>query len=243
MNETRKHDVTQERYLGAEYLLKNPTWDIEDSPWKVLQIINMLQSHGLKPQTIVEVGCGAGAVLAGIREHIPEASLYGFDIAPDAESFWKQHAPADIHFICGDFFRHNTQRYDLLLVLDVIEHLSDPFDFATKLRGYADTFIFHIPLDLSVLSVLREKPLLYVRDKVGHIHYFTRGLALAFLEECGYAIDDWFYTGAAFTVPKRNWRTRLAFLPRLIVNLISKDLGARIMGGETLMVLAHNKEQ
>jgi hypothetical protein len=141
----------------------------------------------------------------------------------------------------GDFFQLNQRRYDVLLLLDVIEHLQDPFVFLDRLRHYADFFIFHIPIDLSAMNVLRERPLLKARRKVGHIHYFTKGLALALLGDCGYKILDWCYTEAAFTTPKYNWKTRLASLPRCVAYRANKDWGVRFLGGETLMVLAQDK--
>jgi hypothetical protein len=79
---------------------------------------------------------------------------------------------------------------------------------------------------------------MYARNKVGHIHYYTKDLALALLDECDYQIVDWFYTGAAFTSPQRTWKTRIASLPRRLVYAINKDAGVRLLGGETLMVLA-----
>lgn len=65
--------------------------------------------------------------------------------------------------------------------------------------------------DLSALSVLREKPLLNQRHNVGHIHYFTRNLALSLLRECGYEVTLWHYSGAAFQSPlsapgRLSWR-------------------------------------
>lgn len=148
---------------------------------------------------------------------------------------------AGIEFTLGDFFEQSRRPYELLLVLDVIEHLANPFDFLSRLGGYAQGYIFHFPLDLSALSVLREKPLFHVRNKVGHLHYYTKGLALALLEECGYEIRDWFYTGAAFSAPQRRWLTRLASLPRRLAYAVGKDFGVRLLGGETLMVLAKHR--
>jgi SAM-dependent methyltransferase len=228
----------ERRYLGGEYAQRNPTWDIEDAPWKADQVLRILARHGIAPRSIAEVGCGAGNVLAEMRRAFPVAELSGFDIAPQAANCWPAHAGAHIRFELGDFFDHGIERYSVLLLLDVVEHLPDPFSFLARLRGRADFFVFHIPLDLSALSVLRERPLLHVRDKVGHIHYYTRGLALALLTECGFEIIDARYTGAAFTSPQRTWRTRLAGVARRLAYALSKDLGVRFLGGETLIVLA-----
>jgi hypothetical protein len=116
--------------------------------------------------------------------------------------------------------------------------VQDPFAFLGRLKGRAAHYVFHFPLDLSAISVLRESPLLYVHDKVGHLHYYTRGLALSVLHDCGYRVIDARYTGAAFTAPQRTVKARLAALPRRLAFALNRDWGARLLGGETLMVLA-----
>jgi hypothetical protein len=240
--ETISRDITAARYLGAEYSRANPSWDIEDSPWKVDQVVRMIQRHHLAPASIAEIGCGAGGILAGLRGHYPDASLYGFDIAPSAAGFWSRYGSARIEFTLGDFFQHSHRHYDVLLLLDVIEHLANPFEFLSRLSSHARHYIFHIPLDLSAVSVLRESPLLHVREKVGHLHYYTKGLALAMLEESGYQVVDSFYTGAGFTAPQRGWLARMVSLPRRVVHAMARDVGVRLFGGETLMVLTRHRE-
>ena len=122
---------------------------------------------------------------------------------------------------------------DVVLVLDVLEHLGNPWEFLARLRGRCTLAVFHIPLDLSAASVLREAPLLRVRDKVGHLHYFTRGLALALLQESGFEVIEARYTGAAFSAPQRGLATRLAGLLRRLTFAALGDAGVRLLGGET----------
>lgn len=232
------HDAIEKRYLNGQYAAHNPTWDIEDSPWKAGQVLRMIQKHGIAAGRIAEIGCGAGAVLQKLSEALPESKLYGFDISQDAAHFWTQYRSTNMEFRAGDFFELNQERYELVLVLDVVEHLANPFEFLARLREHADHFIFHFPLDLSALSVWRETPLLHVRQKVGNIHYYTKNLVLALLMESSYDVVDWFYTGASLSTPQRNWKTRFASLPRRLAYAINKDLGVRLLGGETLMVLA-----
>ena len=231
-------DPVARRYLNGEYAERNPDWDSLDSPWKADRVAESLVCHGINPASIAEIGCGAGGVLAALRPRFPQADMAGFDIAPELISLWPAHEDARIRFTLGDFLSMNQQPFELLLVLDVLEHLGDPFSFLERLKGHGEWVIFHFPLDLSAITVLRESPLLHVREKVGHIHYFTRGLALALLEECGYEVIDARYTGAAFNAPGRTLRTRLAALLRWLVNAVNRDIGVRLLGGETLMVLA-----
>lgn len=227
-----------ESYESGDYLANNPTWDEEDSEWKANQVLKTIERNQLVPKSIVEVGCGAGGILASLYDALPDVEYSGFEIAPDASKFWEKHASKKITFSVVDFLQTQTAHFDVLLLLDVIEHVANPFEFLSALRGRADYYVFHIPLDLSAISVARESPLLRVRQKVGHIHYFTKGLALSLLEECGYQLIDWSYTGASFTAPQTTWKGLLARLPRRLVFGINRDLGVRLLGGDTLMVLA-----
>lgn len=232
------NDWVNERYTGSAYHEANPTWDAEDSPWKADRVHEILETHRIPSATIAEIGCGAGGVLAHLRSLLPDAEMYGFDIAPALVPFWQQHAHKRITFELGDFMAINERRYQVVLLLDLLEHLSNPFEFLTGIRSAGDHFVCHFPLDLSAFSVLREKPLLDVKQRVGHLHFFTKGLALALMAECGYTVLDWAYTGATFTVPRRTWKTRVASAMRRIAYVASKDLGVRLLGGETLIVLA-----
>lgn len=230
-----------ESYESGDYLASNPTWDEEDSDWKADHVLKILDRNRLMPKSVAEVGCGAGGILASLHDVLPRVEYSGFEIAPDASKFWEKHKAKKISFMVGDFLQEKTEHYDTLLLLDVIEHIPDPFAFLSQLLGRADHYIFHIPLDLSAMSVARETPLLLVRQKVGHIHYFTKGLALSLIQESGFEVIDWFYTGAAFNTPQASWKSRLVRLPRRLAYFVDRDWGVRLFGGDTLMILAKAK--
>jgi SAM-dependent methyltransferase len=243
MDEPTPPDPVLARYLGAGYAERNPSWDRDDSAWKAGLVRDALERAGLRPDSIVDVGCGAGGVLAALRPFFPEARLCGFDVAPGAARLWDAHAGTGIRLTLGDFLAETRERYDVVLLLDVLEHLANPFEFLVRLRPRAGHFVLHFPLDLSALSVLRETPLLYAREKVGHLHYYTKSLALVLLEECGYGIVDARFTGAAFTAPPRSWRSRLAGFVRRAAYAVRHDLAARLLGGETLIVVATSRDR
>jgi SAM-dependent methyltransferase len=232
-----------DRYLTDDYVTQNPSWDLEDSPWKASLVKRILDQNGTSPSSICEVGCGAAYVLAELAKMFPQAELFGYDIAPAAARFWPQHESVGIHLTVGDFLTLNRRTYDVILLLDVIEHVRDPSTFLVGLREMARLHVLHIPLDLSALTVLREKPLLSARRKVGHIHSFTKNLALAMIQESGFRIIHWEYTRAAFVAPRPTWKSRAAMLPRWLAQRLNKDFGVRALGGETLMVLAEAADQ
>jgi SAM-dependent methyltransferase len=227
----------EDRYVDGSYLASNPAWDSADAAWKAQRIIEILDAAQLIPGSICDVGCGSGDVLARLRQRFPDAALTGFDISPQLSAFWDRHS--NLNLRRGNFHEINTEVFDVLLMLDVFEHVPDPFAFLAQSRRHARNFVFHIPLDLSAVSVARGSPLMKVRRSVGHLHFYTKDLALETLRDCGYTIVDARYTNAASTLlTHHTLLTRLAALPRTILRALSPDLNARVLGGDTLMVLA-----
>lgn len=222
-------------YLDGDYAALNPSWDTEDSAWKAALVAELLVRHALQPRTLAEIGCGAGAVLAALQPRLRGTELHGWDIAPGAARFWSAHP--GIRFTQGDFLAQPQGPFDLLLLLDVIEHVANPHDFLSRLAPWGRQMVLHIPLDLSVASVWRETPLLQQRRGVGHIHYFTRNLALELLRECGYEIVDACFSGAHLR-PRPTLPGKLASAARRALFALGRERGVRLLGGDTLLVLA-----
>lgn len=229
---------TQNMYLSGEYLKNNPTWGIEDSNWKAKQIIKLLQKNNISLKSACEVGCGAGEILNELQKNMPtEISFYGYEISPHAINLCKLKENPKLKFFLKDLCNEQDMFFDLLLIIDVFEHVEDYFTFLRKLKNKASYKIFHIPLDISVLSVIRGDLLVKGRYSVGHINSFTKETAIATLTDTGYEIIDFFYTSGATDLPSRKLRTKLANIPRRILFKINKDLTARLFGGYSLMVL------
>ena len=228
----------EQRYTDGSYLSMNPDWDRGDAAWKAELAFKLIKAYELYPQSICEVGCGSGDILRKLSELCPSVGMVGYDVSPQLQEFWRQEKIKNIEYHLADFHIKNSTYFDILLMLDVFEHVRDPFTFLEESVGHAKKFIFHIPLDLSAVAVTRAGPLLSVRRNVGHLHFYTKDLALETLKECGYHVIEWQYTGAATSKPNRAIKTRLAQIPRIAASLISKDWAVRLLGGETLIVLA-----
>ena len=230
----------ESRYYDGTYLAENPDWDRKDAPWKAVQVASILSDNKIDPYTVCEVGCGSGDVLLHLQKALPSVKMTGYDISPQAAQFWEQQyeAGGGVEFHLGNFHEINRIKYDVLLMLDVFEHVRDPFSFLENSRRHAIHFVFHIPLDLSASAIVRGYPLINVRKKGGHLHYYTKDLALAMLFDTGYEVLDWRYTGASLNSPNRSLKTRLAVFPRRLAYAVHKDFGVRLFGGETMLVFA-----
>ena len=105
--------LPDEKYMTADYLKDNPTWDLEDSPWKAKRVSEFLNSQNIPSKHICEVGCGAGGVLAELRTKYKDAVLCGYDISPHASFFWEKNINLNIEFVVGDFLKLNSRNYSL----------------------------------------------------------------------------------------------------------------------------------
>ena len=225
-------------YNDGTYLDNNPTWHEEDSPWKAKQIIKIIENNTLRPNTICEVGCGAGETLKQLSDHYSGKEFYGYEISPQAFELCQAKSKSNLTFQLLDLLEENPKYFDIVMAMDVIEHVEDCFGFLRKLRDKALYKIFHIPLALSVQTVLRSSPIIKARESVGHIHCFTKETAMEMLKDTGYEIVDYFYTRGSLELPNRGWKANLLQIPRKLAFAVNKDLAVRILGGYSLLVLA-----
>jgi SAM-dependent methyltransferase len=232
-------------YQNGEYLEKtNMSWHSEDAPWKAMQIAKMLDRNKLSPNCVVEIGCGSGKILEELaRKPAFENVLFeGFDISPQAIEICKKLQNEHCSFYCEDLLncsRNAEREIDILLAIDVFEHVPDYLGFLEKCKPLAKYKIYHIPLDIHVSSVLRGS-FVNARYSVGHLHYFSEESALATLKDTGHEIVDYFFTNGAFGLFKQHpsMKRAIANAPRWAVSMVSERLSARLLGGYSLLVLA-----
>jgi 2-polyprenyl-3-methyl-5-hydroxy-6-metoxy-1,4-benzoquinol methylase len=230
-------DTVAEIYKDGSYAAANPGCGEENTAWKAGQILRMMTKAGLNPQTVCEIGCGSGGILEELQRKMPDSVEFtGVEPMPEAFAKCSEKTRERLTFR-NETASTLTDVYDLVLLLDVFEHVEDYIGFLRSLRPLGRQFIFHIPLDMTVQMVLRDEPIMRVRRNVGHLHYFSKNTALATLRESGYEVTEWFYSdtrGSSY----RNLRTRLLKLPRSILMKLNPDFAVRLLGGNPMTVLA-----
>ena len=225
-------------YTDGDYLKNNPTWDVEDAPWKADLIFHMIQKHHIDPKTICEIGCGCGEILHQLQLKLPAPTqLNGYEISPQAYELCKERSNDNLLFYLKKYCGEMDISYDLILLIDIIEHLEDYFRFLREIRKKSQYKILHIPLELFVLSAFHPPFLLKQKKKVGHLHFFSKDLALQMLRDLEYEIIDYSYT-AGYSLPRDfGLKDRLLKIPRRLFFRILPDETVRIFGGYSLLVL------
>jgi hypothetical protein len=228
---------SHEMYTDGTYQANNPGLHREDSHWKAKQVASLLIKHKLHPSKILEVGTGAGTVLDQLSKIQPGIQqLSGFDISPFAITEASRIENKKLSFQVGEL--PADAHADLLLMMDVLEHVDDIYSFLRSLRDHADHFIFHIPLDLSCRTILKPHIMLQQRNDVGHIHYFSKEMVLWAIKDTGYEVLDWKYTKPV--TDNQTSPTVFRRFKKTLRNLsfsVNKDLSAKLWGGYSMLLL------
>lgn len=226
-------------YTSNDYLKHSPDWHAGISSVKVEHILRMLKRTGITPQKIGDIGCGVGEILALLQKQMdPSCSFWGYDIAPHAITLAKEKENEHLHFTLADFSQVDAS-FDMVMLIDMIEHVENCFQLLRQVRAKSKYIMIQFSLDLTVGALLRPNTLLGFRSThghVGHIHYFTKNIALALLEDLGYKILDATYTPEP--VPATSLSGKTLSVLRKGLYAMDKDLAVRLLGGHKLLVLA-----
>lgn len=225
-------------FITDEYLKYIPTLDIEDSAWKAEHNYLLIQKHELKPCKICEIGCGSGEILRQLQNRMPSMCLFtGYEISPQAYNLCHQRENEKLRFKLKDFTSDIDCTCDLILLIDLMEHLEDYFQFLRTFKEKSHHIILHIPLEMFALMVLYPPFLLGQRKKVGYLHYFFKDIAFQMLRDLGFEIIDYSYT-AGYALPRDyGFKDKLLKIPRWLFFPVSNDLTVRVFGGYSLLVL------
>lgn len=229
-------------YNDNTYLNQNPDWHEEDAGFKVEHINKLLKIYPIKFERICEAGCGSGAILELLQRTYPENTDWiGFDISADAISIAKKKENKNLHFELQDIASAELriQKFDLMLVIDVIEHIHNYFAFLDGIAPRSRYFILHIPLDMCVWSLMREGILIESKKRVGHIHNFTEDFIKSILADHGYSILGQLYTKPIFKV--RSIKQSIINSIRKVLHFISPRFSAKTLGGYSILILAERK--
>jgi len=232
------YNSSDQFYTEGAYLKNNPDWHQAGSKWKADMVFEFINKFRIPTRLVAEVGCGAGEILFQLAKQLgPGSVLKGYDISPQAIQIAAKKETEQLSFFVGDYIKMNEEKADLILVMDVIEHIDDIYSFLRKLRATGHNFIFHIPLDLSCRTILKPHVMLQQRTSVGHIHYFTEETVLWLLKDAGYITEHFIYTKPEIDLVKpgsaKQWVKKML---RKFSYALNKKLSVKLWGGYSLLL-------
>jgi len=138
--------------------------EIENHHWWFCgrrRIVRQLLAEIAPPQTgrrVVDVGCGTGANIASLADAY---ACHGIDPSAEGIALARTRFPA-VQFTCGlapDAFGPKEREADVMLAMDVMEHVPDDFLFASSLLGPLKPgghLVITVPADAALWSAHDE---------------------------------------------------------------------------------------
>jgi SAM-dependent methyltransferase len=181
--------------LYASDFEQEAAWLDATAPVKVRSVRALLARHHLQPASVLELGCGVGAVIRECRRSGIGSSHTAIDYSPEAISFLQARAP-EIRSIVADLtsptFSLDADHFDLVLIPHVLEHLDDPAGF---LRVALERIPFrHLIAEVPLEDLLAARIKNRFRDRrknsAGHVQFFTAATFHKLLTSSGLEIID-----------------------------------------------------
>lgn len=169
-----------------EHLYKK-FYEVETSHWwfsvRKLIVADMVHSIASMPpgSKVLDVGCGTGAMLMMFSK---EFDAYGTDTSPIAIEYCRKRGLTNAFCCTLESFPHPEMRFELLTMLDVLEHIKDE---GAVLRAAHQKLI---PGGRILLTVPAYKYLWSIHDDLNHHQRrYVKSQLVDVLQANGFAVD------------------------------------------------------
>lgn len=98
---------------------------------RILQILDFIARFRPETESVLELGCGTGAILAGLGSGL---SLTGVDLSPDMLEYARRRCPS------ADFIQGDITSFSLHEKFDVVICVFDTLNHVTTFEGWLSTF-------------------------------------------------------------------------------------------------------
>jgi SAM-dependent methyltransferase len=227
-------------YSSDAYISKNPTLHEEDSQWKVEKILPLVDTFctlaGKKEIDVLDVGGGAGIVLRDVSAYIEKTHgikvrKHALDMSPGMLKIQAKNNPGLSLALNEDITKTSmgTKCMDLILMIDVIEHIPDQKKALSEIARISRFAIFKVPLEDNLtagamnLATLGRQRRHWI-ETIGHCNTYTFGRMKKALEKntgeimmSSFTNVFQYYSSSEFYIRRRRIRDR-------VVNTLGRTL-------------------
>jgi SAM-dependent methyltransferase len=156
--------------------------DIEVRLFKLPQLMRLLPP-GRDLGSVLEIGCATGELIDALSVQRGGRKL-GMDISAANVAAAQARFP-EVEFRCGDFRALGGERFDAVIMSDVLEHVPDDEAFLRDAAALGDTVLVNLPIEDNWLNRNRA----YGPDDVsGHLRRYSLTEGLALFERAGLSV-------------------------------------------------------
>ncbi len=178
-------------FYTAGYSIEDPAeaerlgrWRALGARSKAAHAFDLCSRAGLFPTTLVEIGCGDGALLSELSGLA--AVVDGFELSPTAIALARKRAiPGARRLEAYDGTRvpAGDGVYDLAVLSHVLEHVPEPAPLLAEARRVGSHVLVEVPLEANRSAARPAKRAEAAR--IGHLHAFDRAAVRALLAQTG----------------------------------------------------------
>ncbi|MGH2946235.1 MAG: class I SAM-dependent methyltransferase [Solirubrobacteraceae bacterium] len=159
------HDPAEAERLGR--------WRALGARNKADHAMTLCERAGVRPASIVEIGCGDGSLLAELAARGLAPILDGFEISPKAAGFARDRGVARrVEAYDGEHIPAPDGEYDLAVLSHVLEHVRDPAALLKEGARVAQHVLIEVPLEANWSA--RRPAKRAEAARIGHLHELGR---------------------------------------------------------------------
>jgi SAM-dependent methyltransferase len=175
-------------------LVREAEWLRRGATQKADSVERLLRCNGIEPDSILELGCGTGAVITQLQSRGLARRYYGVDYSEEAIAYLKSAAPA-IECAVADITEtpdpFGEESFDVVVLSHTVEHLEEPLRFLEAIRPIPfDHLIVEVPLENLFFGRMKSALSDRSRNPAGHVQFFTRRSFRKLVADAGYVIAD-----------------------------------------------------
>lgn len=177
-------------FYESEYVADNPTVHLEDTEWKVRELRPLLKSD-LQYSRMLDLGCGAGVLGRRIAADLGIPQTVSADWSTQILEVARREAPEATYVrMDAAYLPFRNRRFDLALLIDVIEHQHKPDQVLSELRRVADRLLLRTPLEECWYETMRRRRKDLFRESSGHVVHYDPPRARRQLSDNGWRVRD-----------------------------------------------------
>lgn len=215
----------QQKYFDYNFIQLKEKWGFAPQYACCIreELLNMMD---LKKEhlTVLDVGCACGGNLMRIKEQNPKAKIFGVELNSDSAIFAAQFGTIDNINIETDEKFSWTEKFDYIILADIVEHLYDPLRAIKRLKKFLKAdgcIVMSIPniMHISVIADLLKGNWNYseagILDKT-HIRFFTKESIEKMIVEAGMKLRSIGYNTVNITEEEASMKKKLESTKRII---------------------------
>jgi SAM-dependent methyltransferase len=236
ISEEELRDFYEEGYSssGGEGTLF-ASWRAESAKAKADHIHTLLPESAVKEQpSLLEVGCGDGALLAELQRRRPDWAYAGVDIAQSATELASARNPAaKIQTYDGRSLPFENGEFEIGVLSHVLEHVEDPVALLAETGRVCRLVVIEIPLEANLSAQRKAK--VSAAAEIGHLHHFSLEDARSLITNAGLIKHDELTDALSRKVQRffaasapQKLKAEIKALSRTAIHLLSPAIATRL---------------